>query len=115
MARPPALELIGGFVRAFPGEAFCVKCLAVRLGLDVHSCRAVVTSLCSQPGYTVESRDCRTCGRRARTLSHDGVSRPPRCRLCGGEIGRDVDPVFLREGGVIHHACFVAASKQTAS
>jgi hypothetical protein len=105
-SRSTGPERLSAFVRAFPREAFCTSCLADRLGADVDAVREMFRSLRDQPGYTVEPDRCKTCGRQARTLTYDGAVRPSSCRICGEAIGNDTDPVFPREGGVAHGACF---------
>jgi hypothetical protein len=110
-SRSTAPERLSAFLRAFPREPFCTKCLADGLGIDVDAARAMVRALRDEPGYTMESRRCR-CGRYARTLSYDGAVRPTRCRICREAIGSDTDLVFPREGGVAHGACFVERTRK---
>jgi hypothetical protein len=105
-SRSTAPERLSAFLRAFPREPFCTRCLADRLGTDVHAVREMIRALRTEPGYTVELRRCK-CGRRAMTLNYDGAVRPLQCRICGEAIGIDTDLVFPREGGVAHGACFV--------
>jgi hypothetical protein len=108
VSRSTGLERLSAFLRAFPLEPFCTRCLADRLGTDVDAVREMIRSLRDQPGYIVEPDRCKTCGRQARTLTYDGVVRPPCCRICGEAIGSDTDLVFPREGGVVHGTCHAA-------
>ena len=112
MLRSPGPERLAAFVRAFSREPFCARCLAARLGTDVEVVRVMIRSFRDQPGHTVESRRCNACGRRANTLTYDGVARPPHCRICKEAIGSDTDLVFPREGGVVHGACFMETSRK---
>ena len=113
-SRSTGPDRLSAFVRAFPREPLCAKCLAARLATDVSALRKIIRPLRDQPGYTVESRRCKACGRQATTLTYDGAVRPPRCRICGEAIGSDTDLVFPREGGVVHGACFIETTGEGA-
>jgi hypothetical protein len=102
--------LITAFAQGFAGERFCANCLASRVGTDVYAVREALTEIASNPdGFSVESRRCGGCARRARTLSYDGhldADERPYCRVCARPIGDDENPLFPAEGGVVHGACF---------
>jgi hypothetical protein len=82
------------------------------VGVDVYAAREATAALAaSRDGFSLESRRCTGCGRRARTLGFDAaqaIGYRPRCRMCAEAIGSDENPVFPPEGGVIHSTCFEA-------
>jgi hypothetical protein len=77
-SRSTGPERLSAFLRAFSREHLRTRYLAARLDTDVHAVQEMIRSLRVEPGYTTESRRCKACGRRAKTLTYDGVVRPPR-------------------------------------